>query len=291
MLPGPWVPGWFPLVAERAHHALSLPEGEREVEVLGVRMALDTTEYTQRRYFYHCYEAPELHFLRRVLRPGDTVADVGAHVGIVALVAALHVGRGGAVHAFEPVPANLGRLRRNIALNGFQQVIVNPVAVGAREEEVSVGLSDIAVRSRSSGGFAVGGAHGAVEVRQVALDDYFEAAGAPPPRVVKLDVEGSELSVLEGFRRTLERTPPELLLVEVNETVLTAQGSSAGRLVERLGALGYRLMRPTVTGRLRALPPLGRLREETARPRARGPLRAGLAERNTFFNAVAVRDR
>jgi hypothetical protein len=50
-------------------------------------------------------------------------------------------------------------------------------------------------------------------------------------------------------------------------------------------------MRPTVTGRLRPLPPLERLREAAAHPRPQGPLRAGLAERNAFFNAVAVLDR
>jgi FkbM family methyltransferase len=288
--PGPWIPGWFPLVAERAHRALSVVEGEREIELLGSKMVVDTSEYTQRRYFYHCYEAPELHFLRRVLRPGDVVADVGAHVGIVVLVAARHVGRTGAVHAFEPVPANLERLRRNIALNGFEQVLVNAVAVGASAGEVRVGLSDVAAQSRSTGGFTVGGAHDAVEVRRVALDDYFEAAGTPP-RVVKLDVEGSELSVLDGFQRTLERAPPDLLLVEVNQTVLAAQGSSTSGLAERLGDLGYRLMRPTVSGRLRPLPPLERLREAAAHPRPRSPLRAGLAERNAFFNAVAVLDR
>src|SRR5829696_422382 len=86
--PGPWIPGWFPLVAERAHPHVGPRQDEAEIAVMGVRMRLALDEYTQRRYFYHCYEAPDLRFLQRVLRPGDHVVDVGAHVGLVSLVAA-----------------------------------------------------------------------------------------------------------------------------------------------------------------------------------------------------------
>src|SRR2546421_278051 len=61
-LPGPHVPGWYPLVAERAHRVFHLGNGIRTADVLGSQMALDSDEYMQRRFYYHCYEAPAVRF-------------------------------------------------------------------------------------------------------------------------------------------------------------------------------------------------------------------------------------
>src|SRR4051794_1920829 len=103
-LGGPRVPGWFPLVVEPLHRRFDGDGGVREVDVLGFRMRVDLGEYMQRRFYYHCYEGPEVRFMSRWVRPGDTVVDVGAHVGLFTLHAARLVGPVGRVLAFEPVP-------------------------------------------------------------------------------------------------------------------------------------------------------------------------------------------
>src|SRR5690348_2783579 len=97
--PGPYVPGWFPLVADRAHRFVGPQPGDHRTRLLGVTMELDTREYMQRRFYYHCYEARELAFLEHWLRPGDRLIDIGAHVGLFSLVGARLVGPGGRVDA------------------------------------------------------------------------------------------------------------------------------------------------------------------------------------------------
>jgi FkbM family methyltransferase len=287
------VPGWFPLVAERVHRRLRL-EPEAEISLLGVRMHVDTREYTQRRYFYHCHEGSELRFLRRSLRPGDAVLDVGAHVGLFTLVAARRVGPSGQVHAFEPAPENLARLQANVLLNDFGNVVVNPVAVGAAAGTASVGLNEVGIRSGSSGAYTVGGEHGQVQVEVVALDDYVpDRLRDRRVRLMKIDAEGQEPEVIEGFAGTLDRSPPDFVMLELNSLTLDERGHSAAKLLDRLASAGYELGRPTMLGRLAPLPSRERLEQAVASAKrvqaSPGSLREGLSQRDTLFNVIGVR--
>jgi FkbM family methyltransferase len=210
-------------------------------------MNLDLRDYVQRRIYYRCHEAREAAFVRDYVRPGDTVLDVGAHVGMFTLLAALEVGEGGAVHAFEPVDDNFEALTRNVRLNSFHQVVLNNLAVGATSGTMTLGLpsSDSELDSGpTSAMFMRGGAHAAVTVPVVSLGDYVEEhLPGRPIRLLKLDVEGVEPLVLEGFGGSLQVNPPDAILTEVNALRLAQQGYSAGDLLDALLAAGYRLYR------------------------------------------------
>ena len=149
--------------------------------------------------------------LRRHVGPGTTVWDVGANVGFFTLLAAR---LGGDVQAFEPVPATARRLRANVAANGFgERVRVHEQAVAARSGRAAFLL----VEDASWSHLADRGRHprtrARLEVPVVALDDL----DLPLPDVIKVDVEGSELAVLEGARRLLADHAP-LLVVELHAT-------------------------------------------------------------------------
>ena len=58
-------------------------------------------------------------FLARTIRPGDVVLDLGAFVGIYAVLAARWSGPDGRVVAFEPTPASAALARRHLAFNGL----------------------------------------------------------------------------------------------------------------------------------------------------------------------------
>jgi FkbM family methyltransferase len=295
-LPGPYVPGWYPLVAERAHHALGLGDGDETVEVLGSRMALDPGEYMQRRFYYHCYEAPAVRFFRRTLRPGDTMFDVGAHVGLFTLLAARLVGPSGEVHAFEPVPANFERLGRNVALNDLPGVHLNRAAVGDREGEVSLGLRDESLVGNSTCDFTVGATLSAVTAPTTTLDAYLEARpGTPRIRLVKIDVEGFESRVLAGLERTLATEPPDAIMLELNGQMLFEQGSSPSGLLATLRGAGYELRQLGQTGALRPAPGADEIEHAVQtfdfEHGHRSRLRLGLRTRRMLFNAVAIHER
>jgi FkbM family methyltransferase len=252
------VPGWFPLVVERVHRRTQPAPGPVVEEVDGVTMSLDLQEYVQRRVFYGAYERAELALVRKLLRAGDVMVDVGANVGFFTLRAAAAVGSGGRVYALEPVPANVAALRRNVELNGFANVEVMAVAVAALPGTLVLGLEDhtgtdlAPGRDGTSGNYTEGGAGARVEVEAVTLDAVLDrVAGDEPVRVLKIDVEGGEPAALAGMGRRLRGdAPPQAILMELNPAALEARGASAEATAGVLSAAGYELFRIGFGGRL-----------------------------------------
>lgn len=173
------------------------------------------------RYYPPVYDPPKAAFLREVCRLGTTAFDVGAHLGLYAVLMARVVGETGRVHAFEPTPGTVDALRRTLALNRVDGVVtVHPVAAGAAPgslpfHDTGDALSNAnslvpGVRTRAS-----------FEVPVTTIDDI--AAGAEVS-CIKIDVEGGEVAVLRGAAATIERCQPAIAL-EVHPAVIGADGT------------------------------------------------------------------
>lgn len=163
--------------------------------------------------------------LRRLLQPGATFVDVGAHIGLLTLVAARVVGVAGRVHAFEASPDTFALLERTVAMNHFAPpVVARSVAVGAVAERRTfhvrnvMGHSSLYDFADSDEGWTTKDV--AVEVRP--LDELI----APGARVdvVKIDVEGAELDVLAGMKRILATNPEIVLITEFGPSHLARTG-------------------------------------------------------------------
>ena len=167
-------------------------------------------------------------FLASHLKPGGSFYDLGANIGYFTLVGASLVGPAGAVRSYEPFPANLAALRRNVELNALSNVVIVPAAVADRagEARFEVGPTDQDGR--------IG--EGDLVVRTVSIDDEL-ASGAPPPTVVKIDVEGAEGKVLEGMSATLRDRRP-IVLCELHEDPFDLDAHPVARA---LAAHGYEL--------------------------------------------------
>ncbi|OGT93976.1 MAG: hypothetical protein A2083_05765 [Gemmatimonadetes bacterium GWC2_71_9] len=139
---------------------------------------------------------------------GMVFYDVGANVGFLTLIGARLVGATGRVVAFEPHPASAAALRHNAALNGFAHVTVVARAVGR-----AAGTAKLALREESTlARLAAPGETGpTVDVEMVAIDDLVAAGAIRPPALVKIDVEGAELEVIAGMRRTIAAHRPTIL--------------------------------------------------------------------------------
>ncbi len=93
----------------------------------GYLMDLDLEDWPERWAYFlgRYYEAHTQRLFEVVLRPGDVFVDVGANIGMTALVAARQVGAGGAgrVLCFEPNPVAMARLRGHVAINGLERLV------------------------------------------------------------------------------------------------------------------------------------------------------------------------
>jgi FkbM family methyltransferase len=160
--------------------------------------------------------------LAELIEPGQTVYDVGANIGFFTILCSRLVGPQGKVYAFEPIPENVVTLRHNIALNRLTNVVVVERALSASTGTAEMFVSPwSAFHSLNVDGASKRENHGPdggeITVETITLDEFVLQQGISVPDLVKLDVEGAELLVLEGMHETL-RTVQPLLLVEVHDT-------------------------------------------------------------------------
>jgi FkbM family methyltransferase len=139
------------------------------------------------------------------LREGDVFVDIGANIGFYTMAAARRVGAEGTVIAVEALPANLEQLEVNLALNSLTGVRVVPAAAWSESGRVLT----MQVPGRIHGMAAVQGTDAgmgrqSLDVRTKTIDEVCRGSG--PVRVMKLDIEGSELEALRGAADTLART-------------------------------------------------------------------------------------
>lgn len=176
--------------------------------------------------------------LAETVRPGMTVIDGGAHIGIYTLIAARAAGPTGCVLACEPDPYNLAALRANVRLARATTVEVIPKAIADRAGRTSFVQS----RGTISGSITDRTDVGPSRLLDVELTSVDEALPvAPASLLVKLNVEGAERLVLAGMQRTLTECPEIVLFVELNPAALRAAGSDPAALVGLLEGLGFTL--------------------------------------------------
>lgn len=221
-----WQAGWLPVPAGAAEAKL------RDGRVLHCQLS----DRTQRTMYLGLFEPAETRLVRRLLSPGDTFVDVGAHIGWFTTIASRSVGDTGLVIACEPYPENLSLLKSNLELNACTNVLVVGSAIGA-----APGTLTLATAGDSGGVTALDWAkQGKATVPMERLDDLAEAHG--PIALLKMDVEGWESHVLEGATQTLRRT--HRVLFEVNPSALNRAGSSREALVGALRSSGFTTFEP-----------------------------------------------
>lgn len=176
---------------------------------------------------------------REVCRPGGTIVDVGANVGMYTLHGAAAVGPAGAVHAFEPTPDVATLLADNVQLNGFRESGVVTVHRSAVADEP--GEAALAVYADNNGHNTLYPKAEGDQTVTVAVTTLDEALVGAPVDVVKIDVEGAELRVLQGMTRVLAASPGVTVFCELAAEHLVRTGSSAEEFLRRLKDFGWRV--------------------------------------------------
>jgi FkbM family methyltransferase len=163
------------------------------------------------------YEPEVQKVFTSLIKPGMTVYDVGANVGFLAVLAARLVGPGGHVICFEPLAVNIEAIRHNAAINSFANISIVPEALGTEDGVAEFLLFDDVGWGRLSDSGAPGLSSGSLTIPVRSLTTAIDEHHLPSPDVIKVDIEGGEIGMLEGSRNVLSRCRP-VLLIELHGT-------------------------------------------------------------------------
>lgn len=171
------------------------------------------------------------------LREGMAFLDIGANAGVFSLFASNRVGQGGRVVAFEPSPEIFRLLVRNIELNKANQVIPINAAIGP-----STAMVGFDPASPGHSGTAHLAETGTIEVVQIGgreLEPILSVIVEKRNIIVKIDVEGAELRVLEGLAPFLRSARVAAIVVEVDGSHLARFGATEDGLYQLMAELGF----------------------------------------------------
>lgn len=180
------------------------------------------------------YEPEIRRYMNDHLAPGMVVADVGANIGFHALLMAQRVGTSGRVVAIEPGPDNIRYLKKNKALNEFDQIEVIAAAAGAQRENASLFVGALGTTHSLS---QPGPSGESVAVEVIPLDALISG----PLDFAKIDAEGHELEVLGGMTRILSENTCLRLIVEWSPSQLAASGHEVDSLPSLLRNMDFEL--------------------------------------------------
>lgn len=182
-------------------------------EIFGNKLFLGKKGLAMSISHYGKYEETEAKIMEQKISKGDIVVDVGANIGIHTLNMAKIVGKTGKVFAFEPEITNFEILKKNIKLNNYTNIFAEQKAVG--EEDGTATLH----RSNHPGMHKINNepqhSKDELDVDIISLDNFFDKNNMQPKiDFVKIDVEGFELSVLNGMKNILKNNKNIKILFE-----------------------------------------------------------------------------
>jgi FkbM family methyltransferase len=164
-------------------------------------------------FYFHGVAEPEivteLYLKHAGLGPGDVVLDMGAYNGTQSVMFGLAVGPTGRVFAFEPDPTSFDALSRNLERHHSSNV--TPVQAGVWSE---TGVLTFYSDASESSSFVFKNEHGHKEIKVPVVEpgDFLAKQGLDRLDVVKMDIEGAELTVLKSMVPLLQKHKPNLII-------------------------------------------------------------------------------
>ncbi|MGH9821895.1 MAG: FkbM family methyltransferase [Blastocatellia bacterium] len=171
-------------------------------------------------YWLGIYEPKMQTALSRLVCENDVVYDVGANAGFFTLLAARLAGNRGRVFAFEPLFENAESIREQVEVNNLG----NCEVVRAAVSDVPGSAPFTITENNSMGRMAGTDEQGELTVETISIDSF--AGANQRPNVIKIDVEGAEVKVLEGAALTLSSAPAPKLLIELHGHEVATQVAS-----------------------------------------------------------------
>lgn len=219
-----------------------------------LKFQCDLNEHIGSQIFWRgSYSSDSLRILNQLLSREKTFIDVGANQGEFTLFAAKRLQKGRVI-AFEPTSYMYERLAQNVALNGFRNVDLVKKALSDKPGQLPIyapmgKFHDATVNAGLPSLYKTGASSDYLETIDVTtLDAYVRLARPARIDVIKVDIEGAELSMLHGAAETIGSFRP-ILIIEVSRVTCRAAGYDSGEILKYIESQGYRMERILSGGR------------------------------------------
>ncbi len=176
---------------------------------------------------FKSHEPLNTKILSKILKQGMTCIDIGGNIGYYVLLERKFVGTNGKIIAIEPLPQNFEYLNKNIKLHNFKNIFTFNFACGDKDC-----IADFYINKKSNGCQLVRdgappldpskGIFSKVQVKK--LDSLVEELKLESVDFIRMDVEGYELNILKGVRKTLEKFKP-IISLELHKRQLGVDGT------------------------------------------------------------------
>lgn len=208
--------------------------------LFGGKIAGNTEDMLQRYIYYFGIWEPNLtHWMQRRLASGDTFIDVGANIGYFSLLDSRLAGNEGSVVSIEASPNIFKYLKNNIFINQISNIRAVNLAVADKKKVVSVyrgPLGDIGQTNI----IGFGSIEQECEIEALPLVDILTEDEMKNARLIKIDVEGSEWSVVHGLTSIFDLCCPDLeFVIEINSYRLSKQDKSSEEIFHIFSEHGF----------------------------------------------------
>lgn len=194
------------------------------------------------KYFPADYEKENFELLSATCREGGLVMDIGAHIGLFAVIASKVVGKTGKVLAFEPAPSTFKLLQKTVAINKKEDTIdVFQKAVGRKVGKTVFFVSDgEADNSNSLVSYLEDRPLHGIDIDVTTIDAVVAAQNLSKLDFIKMDVEGAEFDTLHGAVQTLNTLRP-VCIVAIHPNPILAKGDTLEGIYDFIESCRYRI--------------------------------------------------
>jgi len=227
--------GRYHVVKSSAHFLKSQLKSDF-VEIEGRKMFLDAQD-SLRLSIKGVYEEFETEIVKKIIKKGDVVVDIGANIGYYTLLFAKLVGNDGKVFAFEPEPTNFELLKKNSEINSYKNVTLIKKAVSNKTEKTMLHLS----KDNKGSHTLVNTKYddGSIEIESIRFDEYFKKYSGKI-NFIKIDIEGSEVNAIKSMFSFLRKMEQIKILVEFSPFMINKSGINPKTFLNLLTDLDFK---------------------------------------------------
>jgi FkbM family methyltransferase len=187
-------------------------------------------------FLYGCLEPECTRIYSEMIPEGARIVSIGANIGYYVLLEARASSK---VYAIEPSPQNVALLRRNIALNQYEdRVEIHELAISDRTGKALLSVSGAPHHHRLLGSTEPQHEEDCIEVEITTLDEFLKDKEVD---VINMDIEGAEWLAVNGMKSLVSRKNPLHLFLEVHPELIRHYGGNEHKMLDLLSGFGFRI--------------------------------------------------